>query len=165
MSTPYLEILRGEESGRDPREMTAAELNELGHEKMPMLRQSGLSALIAAAASKARSGAASLPGIAAFGRTAWAAILSASTRLTLRQAPPWLHGANGKRLKPAHKFREIEMAPADGQSEILPEAPRAKCERSGARQRHYGVISPSEPCIPGLSACFRGKLGIFSRAR
>jgi len=38
MSEPHLETHHGEQSGRDPREMTVAELNGLGHDKMPLLK-------------------------------------------------------------------------------------------------------------------------------
>ena len=38
MSKPWLEVKGREEIGRDPRELSVAELNEWGHSKMPILQ-------------------------------------------------------------------------------------------------------------------------------
>jgi hypothetical protein len=65
-----LEIVSGERIGRDPRLMTAAELNQLGHSS-----NSVLAASIAAAGRLLRCANVSLP-LAPFGRSAWASIRS-----------------------------------------------------------------------------------------
>ena len=38
MSNPWLEIRNDEEIGRDPRELSVADLNALGHSKRPILQ-------------------------------------------------------------------------------------------------------------------------------